>query len=378
MHISKSYVAIATTALVVSLAGCSGSGSQLNPAASQDSATQSIVRMRTPAISVDGNPGNRIARLSENRFTTPNATAKSYLFASDNSTGNVDIFPEDNPTNPLSTCAGCGGWGLAISPEGSGHPALLAVGKSGGTVEIYKSVGPSPVHLATLTLSSGGNSYGLCWARDGGLYADNWPTGAIDFFNHAKVIGGGAPTRTLTVTGDNTVVYYVACDNETISKKNILLSYGYNGSNDNVDVDLVAQSTGAETFEQTIGNLGSGTGFPGGLAVDANDNLVANDQYGTLLDLGNKEPWHGKPTAVCTWGFNPNDLTSIVFDNTQNELWGGNVQFSGAGEFAQSYAYPLLQKGACKSPGSSGGPTTEQSGETAGYLGVAVYPNKGN
>jgi hypothetical protein len=379
MQLSTSNIAVATTALVVSLAGCSGGSSQLDPAA-EGGTTQSVVRLRAPAISVDGNPGNRTAQLSENRFTGITASAKSYLYASDNSTGNVDIFPEDHPTNPIGTCAGCGGWGLAVSPESSGHPALLAIGKIGGTVEIYNKLGPSPVHLATLTLSGGSsvNSYGLCWARDGGLYADNWPTNAIDFYNHAKVIGGGAPTKTLKVSGGNTVVYYIACDNETISKQNILLSYGYNqNAGDNVEVDLVAQTNGAETLEQIVGNLSSGTGFPGGLAIDAKDDLVANDQYGTFYDLGNTEPWTGSPVASCKWGFNPNDLTSIVFDNAQDELWAGNLQFIGA-EFAQSYAYPLIHKGNCKSPGSSGGPTTEQSGETGGYLGVAVWPNKGN
>jgi hypothetical protein len=385
MRISKPFVALAATALVAFLAGCAGSsqfaptGGTTTQSVNHAQPVGSLVRQDAKAT-LFGAPAIRTTRLSENSFhsfgTEPDKTV-AVLFASDNSTGNVDEFKEDKPTNPIATCAGCGGWGLAVSPSAPVGSQLLAVGKSGGTVSIYKTLTGTPVFVASLTLSGGGsgdNAYGICFDDSGGLWADNWPSNGIDYFTAAQVNGGGGAATATIFGSSNLAEYYLACDWDTPKKgENILLSYGYDSSS-NVNVDTVNTSTGAETLVANVGNLGSGTGFPGGIAVDKKDDLLANDQYGTLYEYAGADKW--KLKGSCTWGFNPNDWTSIVFDDTQKESWAGDLQFSSAGEFAISTKLPLAKSGACK-PGESGGPSTKQSGETAGYLGIAVYPNNG-
>jgi hypothetical protein len=382
MRAFRWYGAASAAALATCLAGCAGNGSSIAPVGggTSASASRSVVGMRGAALDPSGFPGNRTAVLSENRFTSLRADSNSgaVLFASDNTTGNLDEFTEDNPTNPTSTCSGCGGWGLAVSPGVLGNAALLAVGKSGGTVEIYNTLTGTLNHVSSLTLSgkgAGTNALGICFDRSGGLYADNWPSNTVDYFRSPKA--GGSPTKTLTVKAYS-VLSYLACDFDKIGKsgENYLMGYGYNNSDLKVNVDSINPVSGAATREQTLGSIAQSNGFPGGLAIDANDDLVANNQYGKLYDINNTEPWKGAIKQVCTWVFQPNDWKSIAFDDTQQEIWAGNLLFSGEGQYAISTTFPLTN-GQCSSPGESGGPSTEQSGETQGYNGIAVYPNAG-
>jgi len=381
MQVSKSFVALATTALVAFLAGCSGS-SQFAPAQS-GSATQSVNRapagpMRSTTYpTLNGQPAVTLNRLSDLRFMPtgagPDKGGKTvYLYLNDDTTGNVDVFNEDTDAL-VAQCPACGGWGLAVSPENlDGTGELLAVGKSGapGTVEIYDALSTgTPVHIATLN-SSVGDAYGICFDNTGGVYGTNFVSGTIDHWTAAQVLGtGGAGTQTSTIMTDTR---YVACDHDKLkSGENYLMASGNSGAGNHtveevLPVDVVVQA-----------NINyNGAHFPGGLAIDKKDDLVVNDQYGAMFDLGNKEPWKAKIKSYCTWGFNPNDYTSIVFDDTQKEIWASDIQFSSlSGTVGKSNKYPLVNKKACPT-GESKGPTAPQANESQ-YLGVAVWPNTG-
>jgi hypothetical protein len=358
MHISKSYIALATTtAFAALLAGCSGG-----------STSQSVVRLLTPTIDLRSDLGNRIPHPTENRFIGIDVNGPVYLYGSDNVTGNVDIFPEDNPSAPFSTCAGCGGWGLAIS-HGAGP--LLAAGTLAGTVGIYTLGDPAnPILAQTLVLTGGGHAFGICFDDHGGIYADNYPTNIIDHWTSA--LTGGVHTA-IPAHYDVYYVFYLACDKESPTATK-LYAYGINPTTGAVNVDLVATPGGLETPETLVGNASSGTGYPGGLAIAANDDMVVNnDRLHKLYDMGTTEPWWGTATFGCTWGPPPHKIASIVWDNTDAEVWAGSI-VAGA-TFAESISAPIPTGGPC-ARGESGGPTDRIAGEK--YYGVAVYPNKGD
>ena len=394
MHISRKMTAPLLVAAALAIAGCAGSSTSSSipaqtqsvhqsaggphlysfhgrtvagPFASEKMNDQWAHRSVTPSMGVD------------TIYPAAKCANTARLFGSDNTTGNLDVFCEDGVTGKpnvhVKTLAGAAGWGVAVQPSGR----MLAVGKSGGTISVYASALNPTTPSVTLTLSgqsAGDNAYGLCWDDKGGLYATNWPANTIDYFAGPLVSGG--PTSTITTT-TVTEDYYLACDFDKRETGNNgdLLVYGFNTSSPNVDSDvaIVALPAGPDTVVQTLGSLNTGNGFPGGLAMSAKDDLLANDQYGTLYDLGVKEPWKTAPVGSCTWGFNPNDYTNIAFDNTQTEVWASDINFGGT-TYLQSNGAPPLS-GTCVTPGESGGPTAPISGEGS-YLGVAVYPNLGD
>jgi hypothetical protein len=377
MQVSKSFVAFATTALVAFLAGCSG-GSQFAPAQS-GSATQSVNRApardasRGVQASLTGGPAVMTSRLSDGRFVStgikPNKTVPQ-LFLSDNPTGNVDQFNEDKPNALVATCAGCGGWGLAVSPDKLGATQLLAIGKSGGSILIYDTL-PTPTLISTLT-TSGGNAYGICFDGTGGIYSTDFGASTnVDYFTKAQVLGaGGGPTTTLHTTA-LTDARYTACDYDKLGSKgeNYVMVNGFTGAG----TDGVEELLPVDALVNTV--AGPNGSFPGGLALDKKDDLIVNDQYGAMFDLGNKEPWKAHYKASCTWGFNPNDYTNIAFDDVQNEIWAADPTFAGV-TMGVSNKYKFAGGNKACAPGPSGGPTATQSGE-AQYLGVAVWPNGG-
>lgn len=397
MHISTKLTAPLLAAAASAFAGCTGSSASSSIPAQTQSVHQSAgaahlysFHGRTIAGPFAGEKMNEqwahrsVTPSMGNTVTYPPAKCANTarLFGSDNATGSLDEFCEDavtgKPNALVRTLAGAAGWGVAVQPMGK----LLAVGKAGGTISVYASAINPTTPAATLTLSgqsSGTNAYGLCWDDKGGLYATNWPANTVDYFANALTSGG--PTSTITTT-TVTEDYDLACDfdkRETGTSGDLLV-YGFNTNSRNVDSDvaIVTLPSGPDTVVQTLGSLNTGNGFPGGLAMNAQDDLLANDQYGTLFDLGVKEPWNAAPAGSCSWGFNPNDLTNIAFDNTQKEVWAANDNFGGSSTvtYLQSNGGPPLN-GACVTPGESGGPTAPITGEGS-YLGVAVYPNLGD
>jgi hypothetical protein len=321
----------------------------------------------------------------------------AYIYTSETVTGDLDVFCEDGTKGTqnglVSQTSGLAGWGLAVSPNlpvpptpcgPPGLQELLAVGTNSGTINIYCKLsggGYTQLNTSPLALSQG-DAYGICFDQTGGIYATEFPYNTIAHFTNAQLVTGGAPTTILT-TNVNVVQYYVACDYDKLILKgkpkgeNYLMAYGFDASG-NVNVTNVNTVTGAETVEQTIGNINSGTGFPGGLALDRRDDLAVNNQYGTLYYF-NPELWNGKPLGACTWGFNPNDYTNIVFDDRQDEIWAANTNFTASGlltTYGQSNAFSFKGSGPC-SPGSSGYQTSHPLAGESQYLGIAVWPNRG-
>jgi hypothetical protein len=283
MRISQLVCALAATAFAALLTGCSGSGSQLAPAGSPSDGTMQSLDL-----------GARLPQLTENRFIGTVAPCTACLYASDEATGDVDLFPEDGPFGSSAICSGCGGYGLAVS---TGSSPLLAMGTKTGKVTIFKLYGlgspASPYYHNTLTLT-GGSALGICFDGSGGVYADNFGSSNIDHWTSALA---GTGHTVIPAHGDVNNVYYLACDTEssTVTK---LYAYGYNSNttSEPVNVDLVAQPGGLETPESLVGSFNSGTGFPGGLAINDQDDLIVNNEYNqTLYNMGTTEPWAGIP-----------------------------------------------------------------------------------
>jgi hypothetical protein len=379
-------------ALSALLAACSGGSSNVSPALGRNSqGGQAVNRAAVDALSSRTIGPFASAQLNERFARTLQvstqagvpvmgdaATCTAYLFGSDYTTGNLDEFCEDQPNALVVTIPRGAGWGLAVEPG----KAQLAVGKTGGTISIYKTLpkiagGPSSV----LTLSSPNtNAYGLCWDNHGGLYATNWPQSNIDYFDAARVAAGGGATSTLTPT-TVTEPYYLACDFDKAESGGrgylMLGGFALGTPNRDYDVSRFELPGGPDRVVQRLGSYSTGTGFPGGLALKSDDTLIANSQDGTLYDLGNKAPWNAPPKAACTWSFlHPDLYTSIVFDDGQAEIWASDTLFPTNGTYGRSLAYPLPTTGSCAFPGESGSTTPMIGGETQ-YLGVAVYPNNG-
>jgi hypothetical protein len=399
MQVSKLIATLAAAAFAALLAGCGGASQLATAVSISGGAAQSLSPkhsngLHTPTVvpllagEARTEPSGSFV-MSAN--PPPNAKCTSaFLFANDNTTGNVDMFCEDGThKHVLGKCIGCGGWGLAVSPVilPGELTENLAIGKSGGTITVWRSL-PTPVLVSTLTLggaSAGANALGICFDGTGGLYATNYPTNEIDYFAIGKVLGpGGGPTRKLFTT-TITQGFWLACDFDTLvvqkqppppSFEDFVMLSGLDSSL-NALVASVNLFSGADTTVQTLGNWTAGTGFPGGLTINKNDVLVADNQFGKLLDLGTVEPWNLPASSVCTWGYFPHQYYPIVFDDTQLEIWAGDLNHTGSA-FTQaiSNTWPFPNNSPCPVPGESGPRTPPIPGEK-NYLGVAVYPNNG-
>jgi hypothetical protein len=364
--------AFALAALVTLLAACSGNSALFAPSTSAPGPTQAaaarhallekkispFASKRATALFAAVKP---LVNLS-NRGFLPIGTKKpsaAFVFASDNFTGNVDAY--DPASGALvSQCAGCGGWGLAVSPKGT-----LAIGDFDGNVTLWTIGANSLTKFATCTLSLGASGYaadGIAFDSKGNLYADDYPANAIDFWSKAAIAAGcGMPTRTV-YTSNLQVIYYLA----TV-KARTLLATGYD-SGENVDLVSVNQKTGIDKILQTVGNLSQGTGFPGGVAVDNASNAYVNNQYGSITEYPNGGV--GKQSDSCTWTFSPDDYTAIATNATGTALWAANINFGSSQllTYAEEDTIPL-GGAACSTIGDT---TPAQLSEE--YLGIAVYP----
>jgi|GEM_PF-5708216 len=387
-----------------SLAGCSGATHALPggiAAAAQSRQTANAYNARLLAIP---NASNFI-REAQRRGASHDAIRSDagtkclknvYIYTSENITGDLDVFCEDatkKAQNTLvSSAPGKAGFGLAVTPDNlpnvptapcsnGSSQELLAAGTDTGTINIYCNLasGAGYVLLNTLTLPAG-DALGICWDETGGIYATEWPNATIAHFTESQVIGPAGPPTTLN-PNVNVVEYHLACDYDKLVLKgkpkgeNYLMAYGFD-ANYNVNITNVNTTSGSEAVEQTLGNYSAGTGFPGGLALDRRDDLAANDQYGTMYWF-NPELWNTPPRGACTWGFNPNDYTNIVFDDAQNEIWAANVHFVSSilTTYGQSNRFPF-GSGACGT-GSSGYQTSHPIAGEQENLGIAVWPNRG-
>jgi len=374
MTITNSTRALAATAFIALLAGCSG-GSALAPSGTTaQGPTQSAAHVAMikngarPFASTKANAmwqtRGPIVNMQSRGFVPvqddgKSPEGKSLIFASDNFTGNVDAYNES--TGALAyQCAGCGGWGVAVS---KGHGNHLAVGTFGGEVTIWKVGSHSISLISTLTESlaaSGYNADGVTWDDKGGVYASDWPSNTVDYWNASAVAAGGAPTSSFQVSALD-AVYYLSW----VKKPAQLEASGYDSS---LNVDLVNATT--DTIQNVDGNLSQGTGFPGGVDTDKSTNVYMNDQYGTITEYPNAG--NQSASASCNWGFDPNDYTGIALGTAETSVWGADINFgSGLESYGQEDTLPL--SGSC-----SATLNTSPAQVSEEYLGIASYKRGNN
>ena len=228
------------------------------------------------------------------------AKTHGLLIASDNITANLDVYcgPGSGkvPANekPFKTIVGVAGWGLAVEPERN----QLAVGGSDGTISLYSL--PNLKLLSTITASPQGSSgfvaSGLSYDSAGGLYATNYLGPSVLYW--ADPSGGGAPSCTANLKTITYAFFVVASEGSADV-------YGLYENSSNVpavvsNVTNLSTCTGeTETQIATLANLDDKTGFPGGLSTNLHHEVLANDQFGTLYDLG-KFPG-GLTAKACSW-----------------------------------------------------------------------------
>ncbi len=299
------------------------------------------------------------------------AKRKGVVFASDNSSGNLDAYCGHLGgvllANQASyrTVSGGAGWGLAV------HGNFLAAGKTGGTVTVYNL--PALTVKSNLTLThgaSGYNAYGLSWDSSGGLYATEWPGPYVDYFKTPTVSGAANCANTLSLMSE---AYYVTAHAGSADV------YGFDGFSSQVPA-VVENITGGncgtlgETMIGTFGSLADGNGFPGGTTVNNTGEFFVNNQYGTLYDDGGY-PGSNSPSGSCSWGFDPNDITNINMSTKQTSIWGSNINFGGSPleTYLESFS-TSISGGAC-AIGSTNGPTANVSSDE--FLGTAAWPNLG-
>jgi hypothetical protein len=367
MHVSDVTRALSATAVVALLAGCSGGTSALSPSGVSQSGPTAQAAARKAALkgkTVSPFASKQATALMANHRPIVNLSSRGFspidmkkskggfVFASDNYTGNVDVY---DPTTGamVSQCAGCGGWGVAVS-----HKGELAIGTFDSTVTVWTVSASAITQIATCNQSSG-SADGVAWDSKGNLYGDNFPSNGIDTWSASSISGGcGSPSSTVYTT-NLLAVYYLGTQGKT------LLADGYT-DNDDVDLVSVNKSTGNDTILQTDGNLSQGTGFPGGIAVGTHKAVYLNNQYGTINEYSNGGK--GSLVATCNWGFDPNDYTGISVGKSGG-IWGADINFgSGLYTYAEEDALPL-GGGSCNVLVDS---SPEEVSEE--YLGVAVYP----
>ena len=308
---------------------------------------------------------------------------RGLIFASDNTSLDLYVYCGPGPkpgvvargAAPLRKLAGVSGWGLAVEPNGN----KLAVGQSAGTIAIFAlpALGKPLATLKLLHGPSGYVPYGLSWDATGGLYATEWPAGYVDYW--PTPLSVHTPSCVYTSRTMSSAYYVAAHGTDSVDV------YGVDDFTSDGAV-ILSNVTGLttpgcasqQTTEKqiaTLGTVAAGTGFPGGVATNANGDLVAGNQQGFLYDMG-PYPGASKPVATCTWTAPSNDYTALAFDARQTGLWLSDVtEGQSLASDVVDVAYPLPAKGACVTPGPSGGPTLPVTNDE--FLSVAVWHNAG-
>jgi len=358
--------ALAVLVVTLALAACSGAPRVVPSApAAATAETQRAPRANAP-VAAETCPKQR-----------------GLIFASDNTSFDLYVYcgPGAKPgvvapgAPPLRKLAGVAGWGLAVEPNGN----KLAVGQSTGTIAIYAlpALGKPLATLKLLHGPSGYVPYGLSWDSSGGLYATEWPVGYIDYW--PTPLSVHTPSCVYTSVTMSSVYYVAAHGTDSVDV------YGIDEFTSDGPVILsnvtgltkpgCASQQTTETKIATLGTVSAGTGFPGGIATNAKGELVAGNQLGSLYDMG-PYPGAAKPVATCTWSAPANDYTALAFDARQTGLWLSNVtEGQSLASDVVNVAYPLPAKGACVTPGPSGGPTQPVTNDE--FLSVAVWHNAG-
>ena len=360
------YRALAATALVGLLAGCSG-GSQLSPSGNigADSASHQaslaskfggagrnalIARINSDSRTAGsyGKPFlsakfNLMVELNKNAIrasrrhfypfkkTKPNSTL---LFVSDGTT--EDIYVYSTATGDvIGTVTGAGGGGIATNVKGQLAAGTINPSTDGGEINTYTVTSDgATANNVTLTLSSGFPD-GITYDAKGDIYASDFPSSNVDFFDAATVASGGSATKTYTLP-DFEYVYYVQAFGNKI--------YVDGDTSEGFGVGELTKK-GDKVLINGIVDPVEDAGFPGGLAIDSKHNIIVNNQYGSISTYA--KPYTGGPSAITEWGFDPNDVTGIALDLLQENVYGVDINFGGSSlvGYPIPFSYPSLSEG---------------------------------
>jgi hypothetical protein len=289
-------------------------------------------------------------------FTTRGSRPPSeLLFLSDRLGGNLDIY-DTKSRAPIGHAIKAAGFGLATNRR----TGDVAVGTLNGTVVVYHVTASGAQPFATLTLTSGYAS-GLAFDGSGDLFASNYdgtPVNGIDEFSAATIAaGGGKPSRTFAPP-DLYETHFLAVDGDALVADGFDAQFRFVV----VRIGLGRRDLGREQLLQVLGYRDDGTGYPGGLQVDAHGVLIVDNQTGSLLTFA--KPWTGAPTSRFSYHSTGSTYTSIALDSSQTTLWAANIFVFSSLAFATN-AVPLRYP-----YWSMGAPTSEVIEEA--YVGAAV------
>jgi hypothetical protein len=359
--------AIAATASIALLAGCSGSasgptGSSLPNQASGMSTGHSLSGPHIANVhNVTPIPG-KLAGMMPRGLRVPQG--KSWMsgdvspdkcnavYLADNINLNVDVYKGTPPFGSIGslTTANGYGWGANASKKGG----ILLGQAFADNIDKYTPCGTTPT--ATYSGSGAGNAYGIATDGAGTIYANEWPNNLIDIFVH------GNPTFTQTSDPNMGLPYKVAVD----SHNNVWLS-GWNISFTEQQIDKCGSGvTGCSTFATV-----ASPSFPGGLVVLANGKVIVDNQDGSI------DSYSAGGSLLHTFtysnGTNPLDYTDLAFNAAKKtRLWGANI-------YLCSSSFGICGSAQSQKLAKASGLVGPLNGATAGVnngepLGVAAYP----
>lgn len=232
-----------------------------------------------------------------------------YLFASDNYTGDVDIY--DATLDFIAERAPAqGGWGVAADREGH-----VCWGTFNGTIACGLWTHYTWVPTATLNETSG-SALGLAFTSNGDLFATNLGSGTIDHWSKVQVAGCGHicnPIQTLNLATIPSP-YFLAADGAKLYVE------GYDPPFSNV---LVGSIDLANSKVKVIQSQPASSFFPGGITFDAAHVLYWDNQYGILYVL--PKPWKTATQAYqYSTASNPADFTAITLNYYDSLLFAAD------------------------------------------------------
>jgi hypothetical protein len=220
------------------------------------------------------------------RITTSSFPTGALLFISDYSSDVVDVYSQTGPNQaPATQLSGLNGPdGIAVAPNGDVYVSnwdnnLVSVFHKHQTTA-YES-------LSAVVTSYGGTAVAI--APGGTVYVGN-ESGII------QVFAGGATSPTSSLTDPNISGAYMSVAADANGN---VFDLGANSSTSSPTID---EFTATSSTPVTLPIFP--TGYQGGLAVDANDNLWVNDSgAGTISEYA--PPYTGSPTTQFSYANAP-------------------------------------------------------------------------
>jgi len=224
------------------------------------------------------------------------------IYLSDFASRQILVYDNSPPYQQIGSLTSSGGYGLGIAAN---QYAIFAGNASVDGIDEYAPCGAAVgLHLAG---SGSGNAYGIAVDSYGTVYATEWPSNVIDVF-----AGNGLSFRTSSDPNMG-VPYEIAID----GSNNVYLS-GWSVGSSQQQIDKCAPGVRLCSTFATIPS-----GFPGGVAIDPNGNVIVNSQYGTIYT------YSSSGTLLSSFNYNNGSnsfaYTAIALDPTATQLWAANV-----------------------------------------------------